>query len=188
MLQFFESEGTSTDLPFLSDLLKTTQGQRLNGKVYDVNEISYASSGKGYTIKTDAFMTFLWKKSKVTQQLLEALNFYWEQGNGYVVVAKIDISTKGGCLLGVDFERTSYWQKKEESFFNSLNPVEDIPLMAGSNPFLPPTFPITQQSSLKKAEGMSPLSQSSHQTSHNGSKTSRKRSKVESIAKSPNQP
>lgn len=180
MLQFFENEQNSLDIPFLNDYLKEPKNRNADGTLHDVLEIIYASSGKGYVIKTEAFMCFLWKNSKATKQILEALNFYWEQGNGYVFVVRVEAKTKNQYSLGVDFERTSYWQKKGESFYSSLNPVEDIPLMESSNPFLPPSFPINQGGILQQADQIGSPPQKHHQTHQNGSRTSRKRSKVQS--------
>lgn len=180
MLQFFESESVSLDIPFLNDYLKEPRNRNADGTVHDVTEIIYASSGKGYVVKTESFMCFLWKNSKVTKQILEALNFYWEQGNGYVFVVRIEVKNKNLFSLGVDFERTSYWQKKQESFFNTSNLVEDTPLMDNANPFLPPDFPLNQGAILERADQLTPSPQKSHQTNHNGSRTSQKRSKDQS--------
>lgn len=188
MLQFFTDESNSLEIPFLNDYLKKPENRKADGTLHDVTEIIYASSGKGYVIKTERFMCFLWKNSKVTKQILDALNFYWEQGNGYVFVVRIEMKTKNQFSLGVDFERTSYWQKKEENYFSSLNPVEDIPLMENSNPFLPPNFPKDQASILSQADRLPPLTQKSSQPIQNGSRTSRKRSKVQSTQDDTNTP
>lgn len=188
MLQFFEEVSSPLDIPFLNDYLKEPKNRNADGSVHDVVEIIYAASGKGYVIKTENFMAFLWKNSKVTKQILEALNFYWEQGNGFVFVVRIEAKTKNLFSLGVDFERTSYWQKKGESFYSSLNPVEDIPLMEQSNPFLPPNFPINQGSILQQAEQIETPPQKFHQTTQNGSRTSRKRSQVQSPQNPSNTP
>ena len=124
MIQFFETETNSSDTPFLSDLLKEANGKSLIGKTFVVNEVLAVSSGKGYLIRTDEFITFIWKKQKVTIQLIEALNFYFEQGTGYTLCAVVDPKVKSGCQLGVDFDTTSYWQKKEERFYNSTTALE----------------------------------------------------------------
>lgn len=180
MIQFFEAESNSADTPFLSDLLKEPNGKSLIGKTFIVNEVLAVSSGKGYLLRTDTFITFIWKKQKVTTQLLEALNFYFEQGTGYTLCAVVDPKIKCGCQLGVDFATTSYWQKKGENFYNSTNALELETKLVTENPFLPPTFPQNQGSILEQADAIDAKSQTSQQTSQNGSKTSQKRFKVQS--------
>lgn len=179
MIQFFE-QSQSADIPFLSDLLKTKEGQKLDGQVFDVESIIYASSGKGYLVKTSAFSVFIWKNQKTTQQMLEALNLYWEQGNGFVFVVQVALKVKDKHRIGVDFERTSYWQKKGDSFISTSSLTEDIPLMEPTNPFLPPNFPTTQSRALQMADEMTIAPESSNQTPLNGSRTSRKRLKAQS--------
>lgn len=180
MIQFFETESNTSDVPFLSDLLKKPEGKEIIGNTFVVNEVLAVSSGKGYLIRTDRFITFIWKNQKLTNQLLEALNFYFENGTGYTLCAVVDPKVKPGCQLGIDFETTSYWQKKGESFYNSTTVVLSEAKQVTQNPFLPPTFPQNQGSILEQADVSDAVPQTSHQTSHNGSRTSQKRSKVQS--------
>lgn len=180
MIQFFEAETNNSDTPFLSELLKEPEGKNLIGKTFIVNEVIAVSSGKGYLIRTDEFITFIWKKQKLTNQLLEALNFYFEQGTGYTLCAVVDPKVKCGCQLGVDFETTSYWQKKGESFYNSTTALELESKLGTENPFLPPTFPLNQSRILEQADAGGVPPKKSTQTNQVGSRTSQTRSKVQS--------
>lgn len=180
MIQFFETESNNSDVPFLSDLLKEPSGKSLIGKTFTVNEVIAVASGKGYLLRTDEFITFIWKKQKLTNQLLEALNFYFEQGTGYTLCAVVDPKAKCGCQLGVDFETTSYWQKKGESFYNSTTALELEAKQGTENPFLPPIFPSNQSRILEQADAGDAVPQKSPQMSQNGSRNSQSRSKVQS--------
>lgn len=186
MLQFFETETQTSDIPFLSDLMKEPEGKKLEGSQHVVNEVLAVSSGKGYLIRTDRFITFIWKKQKTTTQLLEALNYYFEAGTGYTLCAVIDSKVKGLCKLGVDFDSPSYWQKKGENFYNSISAIITEANLGTENPFLPPTFPLNQPRSLEQADAIGATEQISHQTIQNGSRTSQKASKAQSYQKGTN--
>lgn len=188
MIQFFETETQTSDTPFLSDLLKTPEGKKLEGTSHVVNEVLAVSSGKGYLIRCDNFIAFIWKKQKVTSQLLEALNYYFEAGTGYTLCAVVDSKIKGGCKLGIDFDTTSYWQKKEENFYNSTTALVSEERQVTENPFLPPKFPSTQSRSLELADVIDAPTQTSHQSNQNGSKTSQRTSKDQSSQKGVNKP
>lgn len=178
MLTFFETDQPKADTPFLSELLKGEGSERLEGKVFPINQITAASSGKGYTVYTDEFICFIWKKLKTTEQLLQALNFYYEAGNGYLLCVAVSSKFKNGFKIGVDFEQTAYWQKKDESFVNTTSQRDSELEQDTSNPYLPPQFPHSQGHSLALADKQPTPVKSITQSGQNGSRTSRKTSQV----------
>jgi len=135
-LKFFDdTSSNSGSLPFLQDFIK--KAKSLKQDTYPVVEITRVRSDKGYMVKTEKFMCFLWKNQKITGQLIEALEFYIESGKGYEICVFLPDVKKDDFKLGVNFEQEVTWftskngftTTQEESVCQGINPDK--------NPFLP---------------------------------------------------
>lgn len=102
-IEFFKQEEDSVSLDFLTDALEANP--KLNGKLFDVFSFKKAKSGKGYSVYTSDFICWFFKKEKVLNQALEALDYYCKMGIGYQFVIQVDKSAKGKFHLGIDTER-----------------------------------------------------------------------------------
>lgn len=133
-LQFFEkSDGNSTDLEFANDFLKANP--RENGKQFVVREIIRVQSGKGFMLRTDYFNCWLWKKSEIAKQLMEALEVYVSSSQGYSLFAVLDNSIKDGFKLAVDTDYTVRWYSMGNGSYSLTQ--SNITSMESGNPFLP---------------------------------------------------
>ena len=134
-IQFFE-EAVSIQLDFASDYLK--ENPKENGKSYEVTEVKLTNAGSGYMVYTDVCTGFYYKKEKVLQQLLEALEVYVDGQDGYALFMVLDKKAKKGFSLGIDVEIKRNWfgcGKKYTLSEESGSGSKEKP----SNPFLPPT-------------------------------------------------
>jgi len=135
-IQFFE-EAASIQLDFAADYLK--ENPKENGKSYEVTEVRLTNAGSGYMVYTDVCTGFYYKKEKVLQQLLEALQVYVEGQDGYALFMVLDKKTKKGFSLGIDAEIKRNWfgcaKKYTLSAEGGLGLTEK-PV----NPFLPPVM------------------------------------------------
>lgn len=135
-LKFFDAESpTSGDLPFASDYLK--ENPKYNGEQYEVTEVVLAQSNKGYMVKTDSFILWLWKKQKLTTQLIEALKFYTEQQDGYKLVAVLDKTAKSMARLAIDFEEERTWFAVGNESYSTQELGFTKETSNTANPFLP---------------------------------------------------
>lgn len=153
-IQFFdESPESSGDLDFAADFLKANPNQ--HGKAFPITECLLARSGKGYMLKTDKFICWIWKKEKTTQLLLQALEVYVRDTYGYSIVAVLDKGAKNGFKLGLDPDSPCMWYGSGKKYTTT----EDIPTlgMDNGNPFLlqpapsTPTMPPATQNGRAKA-------------------------------------
>lgn len=140
-LEFFDKEpSTNGNLEFAADYLKANP--RENGKVYEVHEFKITSSGNGYLLYTDKFMGFLFKNAKVTKQVIEALEYYSKQPNGYGFFAQLDAKAKNGFRLGVDSDEPRTWFSSKNGYTQQDIDTGELEQDKNSNPFLL-TVPIT---------------------------------------------
>lgn len=102
-IEFFVQDEEQPSLDFLPDALE--EDPKLNGKMFDVFSFKKAKSGKGYMLYTTHFIVWFFKKEKVLQQVLEALDFYCKSGKGYQFVIQVDKKAKSKFHLGIDSER-----------------------------------------------------------------------------------
>lgn len=110
-LTFFESKednGTG-ELLFLNEWLE--KNPKPKSKEYDVTEVKAVKSGKGYLLITNDFQTFLWKKSKLTQMLLQAFEVWIniEPDSGFRLVIVLDPKSKDGYKVAADKETKVTW-------------------------------------------------------------------------------
>lgn len=147
-IQFFEEAYShGIDLDFAKDYLSNFPKE--NGASYNVSEIVLAASGKGYMIKTDRFICWLWKKQSTAKMLIEALEKYVEEGYGYMVVAVLDKDAKDGYKLGIDPEQPCNWFGKGKKFtviedtFSSQETTQN-PFFIPRALYPPTTVPATQ--------------------------------------------
>lgn len=110
-LTFFEDKedsGTGS-LGFLNEWLE--ENPKNKQKEFDIVEIKAVKSGKGYLLSTDKFMIFLWKKSKLVTQLIEAFNVWvnLEPDTGFRLVCVLNPKTKDGYQIAADKETKVTW-------------------------------------------------------------------------------
>jgi hypothetical protein len=135
-LKFFdEASSTTGTIPFLNDFIKKSKNNKT--QQFEVTEIKRVKSDKGYLVVTEKFQCFIWKNSKITKQLIEALDFYINSDKGYSIVVYLPDPKKDDFKLAVDFD-------KEVTWFTSGNGYTTIPVDASyqdidpdKNPFLP---------------------------------------------------
>lgn len=125
-IEFFAQKDEQTSLDFLPDALE--ENPKLNGKMFDVFSFKKAKSGKGYMLYTSDFICWFFKKEKVLQQALEALDYYCKTGSGFQFVVLVDKKLKSKFSLGIDTDRTvKYIPLEDTSYLLAAgNDMEDI--------------------------------------------------------------
>lgn len=151
-LSFFDLDNESSsngDKLFAKDFL--AKNPKEIGKQFPIKELKFAKSGKGYMVHTDYFIIWLWKRSSVTQHLLEALTQYTQTGKGYALFAVLDKNAKDGYQLAIDPEiECSWYDMGNESY--SLN-IPSSTVTSG-NPFLPAVYPLpTEEAPVPQRKG-----------------------------------
>lgn len=139
-IQFFEEfESTSVDLVFAKEYL--AEHPKEDGKQFQVTEVLLVKSNKGYLVKTDSFVTWLWKRSATATLLVQALDVYVRDCYGFAIVCVLDKRHKDACRLGVDGDIPTMWYGSAKKF--TVEP--DIPTFdpVTANPFLIPVAPST---------------------------------------------
>jgi len=135
-ITFFEDEYLAqNDNDFYGDWIKLDTTKKLKGKTgYAVREIIRAKSGKGYLLCTDSFNVWLWKKSKIANQIIEALEIYTTKGGYSIVVVPVN-NKQDGYKIGVDKQETVLWYTNGKKYSIQPIPEEEIEV-EGVNPFL----------------------------------------------------
>lgn len=133
-----EQETESTDLDFAADYLKANPKE--DKKTFEISELQAARSGKGYILRTDKFLIWLWKKQKEASQILEALTFYCDKGKGYALVCQLDKKAKNGFRLGVDTEKPVTWYEtvKGKKYATTQDILLPSEVESSGNPFIHP--------------------------------------------------
>lgn len=135
-LTFFEAKEDSGngELLFLNDWLK--ENPKPKNKEFEVTEVKAVKSGKGYLVITNDFQVFLWKKSKVTQMLLQAFDVWinTEPDTGFKLLVVLNPKLKDGYQLAVDKEIKVTWFTMGNGFTTTVENAysEETDL----NPFL----------------------------------------------------
>lgn len=134
-LTFFDDVPLSSDdLEFYGDWVKGLKASVLKTKPqYEVIEILKAKSGKGYLVKTTDFACWLWKKQKLTNQLIEALESYCKNG-GYSLFVVAITDKQDGYRIACDKEMSSLWYTDGKKYSKEAIPEEQQE--TGENPFL----------------------------------------------------
>jgi hypothetical protein len=161
-LSFFEQEESSSsgDLPFCEEYLK--ENPKNNGKVLQVREVFAVKSGKGYLIKTDECIGWLWRKEKTTSQLLEALQYYVEIQHGFGLFLVLDKNAKAKFKLAVDSEVECSWFGDEKKYtvvedgHGSREAIQSNPFLIPhplSTPTMQPATNLSMQTTLASTNG-----------------------------------
>lgn len=158
-LKFFDDESTNSgNKPFASDYLK--ENPKMNGKQFQVREVYRTQSDKGYMFIFDDFSAFLFKNQKTAKQIIEALDYYCENQDGYALVGVLDKGLKNGIKFAVDFDEPTSWFTKGNEHFVTNESDLGVERLPKGNPFLPPvlstpptTQPPTQEESNGKGRG-----------------------------------
>lgn len=137
-ITFFQlpAESSSNDLPFFNEW-KTSKDYREDS--FDITELVRVKSGKGFLCKTSEFLLFLWNNSSITKQLVEALDYYVQQGNGVSVVAVVNTQYKDGYALGIDTEEAVIWYQIQGKYTQSPEPHTTGNEITSKNPFIFPS-------------------------------------------------
>jgi len=167
-IEFFKQDEESDSLDFLPDALE--ENSKLDGKIFDVFSFKKAKSGKGYMLYTSHFICWFFKKEKILQQALEALDYYCKTGSGFQFVVQVDKKAKSKFHLGLDTEREAKFIPLENASFRLAveNDLEGTTTeKKGENPFL---FKIPSPSLLPPAIDPPNSGDSITTTTHQGGK------------------
>ena len=135
-LKFFDdTSSNSGSLPFLNDFIK--KAKNLKTDTFPITEVVRVKSDKGYMVKTEKFMCFLWKNQKVTQQLIEALEFYINSGKGYEISVFLPNVKQDDFKIGIDFEKEVTWFTSKNGFTTIQGESASQDINPDKNPFLP---------------------------------------------------
>lgn len=114
-IQFFEQPSESVDLEFASNYLEANPKQ--NGKIFDLVSVKKAKSGKGYMLYTSDFIVWYYRKEKVLQQILEALDIFCKVGGGKQFVIQLDKTASKKFNIGIDEEREATYIPLENASY-----------------------------------------------------------------------
>jgi hypothetical protein len=111
-ITFFDDESeSSSQLPFVNEYVRTPG---VLGTVFDVESIAPSRKGNGLVLKTDRFIIFVWKKSKICSFILDAVK-HGEDDCGYPLV--VELRKKDPFYsIGLDTSRTAFFSKEEDDF------------------------------------------------------------------------
>lgn len=133
-LQFFDSTPDSNDLLFINDWI--TENPKNKQKEFEIESIMAVKSGKGYLIKTDRFMVFLFKNQAIAKKLVEALKVYTrEELSGYKLVVFLPKPNKPDFRLAADKETKVTWYEAGNGYSTSSELSASL-AEAQANPFL----------------------------------------------------
>jgi len=118
-IEFFKEELETPNLEFVGDYLK--DNPKSDGKLYDVDSIKKAKSGKGYMLYTSHFICWFFKKEAIMSQIIEALDYYCQVGSGYILVIQLDKKAKKGFHIGIDQDRETVYVPLENQSYLSLH-------------------------------------------------------------------
>jgi len=160
-IEFFVQDEESPSLEFLPDYLE--ENPKCDGKIFDVFSFKKAKSGKGYMLYTSHFICWFFKKEKVLQQALEALDFYCKTGSGFQFIVQVNKKSKSKFTLGIDTDREVRYIPLENASYRSgtMNDTEDTQETKNAvNPFLiqksTPSLPPLPTESLINGDTISP--------------------------------
>lgn len=131
---FLDSESNGDgDKLFATEYLAANKKEL--GRDFTVTEIILARSGKGFMVHTEYFICWLWKKSKLTGMLMEALKVYASTSKGFHLFVTLTNENKDCFKIGVDTDVECRWYELGNGSY-SLTPSTSSST-EGENPFLP---------------------------------------------------
>jgi len=157
--RFDAAESLSSGLlPFAKDFIEKYPS--LEGNSYEVLSVKETQNRGGYYVKTDKFAVLLWKKKPLTEMIIEALEYYVNEAQGYALMFTLEHDTELGGSFGIDDEKTRMWILNEKKrLYQWVDETSDTPSVT-SNPFL--------------IRSTSPLSSSSQPTQQKSTRTRQK--------------
>lgn len=132
---FFEDSSSVLDGDKLFATEYLAANKRDLDKEFTVTEIILAKSGKGYMVHTEYFICWLWKKSKLTGMLIDALKVYVSTSKGSHLFVQLTNKNKDCFVIGANTDLECRWYEVGNDSY-SLMPL-DISSTESENPFLP---------------------------------------------------
>jgi len=131
-LVFFDDIPAGIDVDFLSEEL--FKKEKLANRQFQVLEVVKAQSGKGYCLKTELFMHFVWKNDKTTKFLIEALETWVKKGEGKPIYVCLGKTYKDKPRLASDKAGSCNWFSNGKKY--TLEEITDTDTTSEVNPFL----------------------------------------------------
>ncbi len=150
-INFFEDTSTKVfvEKPFIEEFSKNNTEFE---EYYEIISIRKTRKGNGYLLESDAFIIFLYNKSKVLQQLLEALNVYVSSGHGFKILCVV-LQNDPYYQLGVDPDKPTNWSLTQGKYHVGVIHTFGLEVsQLDQNPFLP----IPNTGNHKKSKPRSP--------------------------------
>lgn len=137
-LKFFDADSSSNgngQLSFLPDWLE--ENPKNKETQFLVTEIKRVQSGKGYMAITNKFAVFLWKNSKISKLLVEALEHWVEnQNTGYCLYVVLKDPKKPDYSLASDPDSQTTWFTSKNGYTTLEPDVSSQDQSGTENPFL----------------------------------------------------
>ena len=137
-LKFFDEDQQSKgngQLAFLNDWLEENPKNKETN--FLITEIKRVQSGKGYMAITDKFAVFLWKNSKITKLLIEALEFWVENPDkGYGLFVVLKKPNKPDYVLASDTDLPTTWFTSKNGYTTTQDDAFLSIEESSGNPFL----------------------------------------------------
>lgn len=153
---FFQENPSSNEGEKLFATEYLAANKRELDREFSVTEIMAAKSGKGYMVHTEHFVCWLWRKSKITIMLLEALQAYVETGTGFHLFVTLTNKNKDCFLIGCNTDISAKWYDLGNGLY-SLTPKE-LSSTEGENPFLPSALsPLIGKEDTEEEEIVTPI-------------------------------
>lgn len=130
---FSDNAKQSGNTVFYQEWLETNKSNKT--LQFPVVELKLVRSGKGYLCLTEDFSWFIWKNSKETKLLIEALKVYVAEPNkGREIVLVRGKATSRDLLLAADLDKEITWFEGNDGY-TTLE--EESHSDTKGNPFLP---------------------------------------------------
>lgn len=138
-ITFFDAENSSSNQgnkPFLNEWIEENKNNKTTQ--FFIQEFKAVKSGKGYLVVTEEFNCFIWKNSKETKLLLQALETYVKEPNlGRTLYVVLKNPKKGEFSLGCDLSLPMTWHAMGNGYTTLLDHVSLPTEELSGNPFLP---------------------------------------------------
>lgn len=131
-LSFFEKEKKTQSLSWLSEWIE--ENPKGKDKPFRVEEFVQVQSGKGLLVKTENFAVFVFKKTKLYNLLLEALEEYVADEGFCIFCVPSDL--KGEFQLATDFDQPCSWYNMGNGFTTTESQYSSMGVTG--NPFKKP--------------------------------------------------
>lgn len=136
-LKFFDDESNNGNgnLEFLNNWIE--KNPKNKQKEFVIDEVVRTKSGRGYLVKTDKFAVFLFKNSKIANQLIEALDTYVNELNyGWELLVYLPKPNKADYKIACNDEKQVTWFTSKNGFTTSED-LYSLQTSEDTNPFLP---------------------------------------------------